>query len=334
MKRIRAYMVGILSRQAQEPDQWKPPQSLEWMPSGTNEIRVAGPEGEPATYEVSTLPEDAETLDKQLQKALALASEGKASRPFIDFNHDGEQAAAIPKRFFWDDGIRLEVEWTGSGISALANRDFSYFSPEFYLSDDGHPTGIPEVGPIGGLVNTPAFQSIERLAAKKSPEAPASDTKGKQMESLLAKLAAAGVVPKDQPMTEDALVECLSGMNKQRTEATATAEAATATCASLTKERDALKAKVDATVKASAERDVAAAIAAGKIDESTKAEWVEDYIANPERISARLAGIKTAAPVKASGHPNDNLPVKPTGGGELTGINRVAAAFAAKRGTN
>ena len=96
----------------------------------------------------------------------------------------------------------------------------------------------------------------------------------------------------------------------------------------MTKERDALKAKVDATVKASAERDVAAAIAAGKIDESTKVEWVEDYIANPERISARLAGIKASAPVNASGHPNDELPGsgKNKAGNEPP-LTRVQAAF-------
>jgi hypothetical protein len=134
-------------------------------------------------------------------------------------------------------------------------------------------------------------------------------------------------------MTEDALVESLTAMKKQYDEANAASQTATATAASLKSERDALKAKIDESVKASAERDVTAAIAAGKIDESQKAGWVDDYIANPERIVARLAGIKTA-PVKASGHPNDKLPAKSAGGGELTGINRVAAAFAAKRGSN
>jgi phage I-like protein len=70
-----------------------------------------------------------------LQRLLAEARERKRSRPFIDFDHQGKEAAAIPVKFIWDEGIRLEVEWTSAGREAIAGRTYSYFSPEFILGD-------------------------------------------------------------------------------------------------------------------------------------------------------------------------------------------------------
>lgn len=47
---------------------------------------------------------------------------------------------------------------------------YSYFSPEFYLGEDGMPADLPERGPLGALVNEPAFRSIPRIAASDSSQ--------------------------------------------------------------------------------------------------------------------------------------------------------------------
>lgn len=157
--RIRAFSTAQLA-----PDAAKLPDSIEWMPAGTHSI-CCSRNGEPAEIEVQVDEALVAVLNEQLQAARALADSGKASRPYIDFDHASGEAAAIPTEFFWQDGIRLRVEWTAAGAAAVSGRVYSYFSPEFFADKSGKVTAIPEVGPIGALVNTPAFQSIERIAA-------------------------------------------------------------------------------------------------------------------------------------------------------------------------
>lgn len=143
-----------------------PAGSIEFFPSGTHKI-VAEKEGRAFETTVHIDQSLVERLNKILFASLADARQGKASRPYIDFGHEAKEAAAIPKRFFWSNGVRLEVEWTEAGRTKIEGRAYSYFSPTFYADESGNVTGIPSVGPIGGLVNTPAFQTIERLAAHK-----------------------------------------------------------------------------------------------------------------------------------------------------------------------
>lgn len=146
------------------PDASKLPDSIEWMPAGRHSI-CCSKDDAPAEIEVNVDEELVSVLNEQLQAARALADAGKASRPYIDFDHAGGEAAAIPTEFFWQDGIRLRVEWTAAGAAAVSGRVYSYFSPEFFADKSGKVTAIPAVGPIGALVNTPAFQEIERIAA-------------------------------------------------------------------------------------------------------------------------------------------------------------------------
>ena len=134
------------------------------MPAGRHSI-CCSKDDAPAEIEVNVDEELVSVLNEQLQAARALADAGKASRPYIDFDHAGGEAAAIPTEFFWADGIRLRVEWTAAGAAAVSGRVYSYFSPEFFADKSGKVTAIPAVGPIGALVNTPAFQEIERIAA-------------------------------------------------------------------------------------------------------------------------------------------------------------------------
>jgi len=156
---IRAFSTAQIA-----PDASKLPDSIEWMPAGRHSIRCSKDDA-PAEIEVNVDEELVSVLNEQLQAARALADAGKASRPYIDFDHAGGEAAAIPTEFFWADGIRLRVEWTAAGAAAVSGRVYSYFSPEFFADKYGKVTAIPAVGPIGALVNTPAFQEIERIAA-------------------------------------------------------------------------------------------------------------------------------------------------------------------------
>lgn len=88
-------------------------------------------------------------------------------RPWVDFGHAEGAAAALPKAFRYEPGkgVVLAVEWTDAGRRAIEGKDWSYFSPVFYLGDDGEPDGLPAKGPVGALVNEPAFRTIPRIAA-------------------------------------------------------------------------------------------------------------------------------------------------------------------------
>jgi len=97
-------------------------------------------------------------------------------KAFYRFDHEGKAASAIPRRFYWDNGIRGEVEWTQAGRNALSGGDYSYFSPEFLID-----------AKKGALFNTPAFQTIERVSAQHEPS-------HKNMEPIMTILVAAGLV--------------------------------------------------------------------------------------------------------------------------------------------
>ena len=163
---IRAFSTAQIA-----PDASKLPDSIEWMPAGRHSI-CCSKDDAPAEIEVNVDEELVSVLNEQLQAERALADAGKASRPYIDFDHAGGEAAAIPTEFFWADGIRLRVEWTAAGAAAVSGRVYSYFSPEFFADKSGKVTAIPAVGPIGALVNTPAFQEIERIAASLTAQKP------------------------------------------------------------------------------------------------------------------------------------------------------------------
>jgi len=101
-------------------------------------------------------------LDSALQKRRA-----ENVRPHVAFDHQTGRAAGIPESFRYvrGKGVLLKLAWTGSGQAAIRGRDYSYFSPAFLVDEDGVPSGLPERGEIGSLVNEPAFREIPRIAA-------------------------------------------------------------------------------------------------------------------------------------------------------------------------
>jgi hypothetical protein len=295
---------------------WQPPSSIEWMPAGEKTIQCLGPFGLGIECQTVADASDAERLNAQLAELIAKADRGEASRPYIDFDHEEGPAAAIPTRIYWDDGIRVEVEWTSAGREALEGRVYSYFSPSWNIREDGHPDSLPEIGPIGALVNTPAFQDIERLAAKNKA---ASAAKGEiRMKELIAKLIAVGVIDDkcQDTMTEDEVVAAIAAKSK------AAAETSSAEVEKANTEATEAKAKLVEFTKLVAESDVDSAIAAGKLEASAKPDWVSDYVANPVSARKRLASIK----VPAQGANVSALGRHAQGGTELTGLQRAIAA--------
>lgn len=137
------------------------PREVMYMPAGRSTIQ-ARVSGEPKEIDVNVTARTADILQQDLEKLLA----GHV-RPYIDFDHHGGAAAAIPKRFRWvpGQGVFLELEWTRSGKTSVEGRDHSYFSPTFQIGPDGAPAGLPDNGAIGALTNNPAFRDMQRIAA-------------------------------------------------------------------------------------------------------------------------------------------------------------------------
>lgn len=304
--RFRAFSTASI---APSPDAL--PDSIEWIPAGRHLVCCTR-DDEPAEVEIEATEADAAKLNEQLQAARKLADEGKASRPFIDFDHEGGEAAAIPVEFFWQDGIRVRVEWTKAGADAVQGRVYSYFSPEFFADKSGRVTAIPEVGPIGALVNTPAFQRIERLAAALSTT---------NSEPKMQEIAKALGLP--ETATEADILAKIA-------ELTGAASTATATTAELATVKAALadtQTKLAASIEAAALAEVERHAAMYEVPESVR-PVIADAIAKDAD-----AGRKILAGFQAKKHTPGSPPFKASQenkGDQLTGRARASTALMAK----
>lgn len=303
--RFRAFSTASI---APSPDAL--PDSIEWMPAGRHLIYCTR-DDEPAEVEIEATEADAARLNEQLQAARKLADEGKASRPFIDFNHEGGEAAAIPVEFFWQDGIRARVEWTKAGAEAVQGRVYSYFSPEFFADKSGRVTAIPEVGPIGALVNTPAFQRIERLAANLSTT---------NSEHKMQEIAKALGLP--ETATEAEILAKIAEL----TGAASTATATTAELATVKAALAELETKHAEYVKASAVAEVDRHAAMYEVPESVR-PVIADAIAKDADAGRKiLAGFQ--AKKAAAGSPPMKVAQNSDAEAKPFGLARVQAHFA------
>jgi hypothetical protein len=138
----------------------QPPAVIQYMPAGKTTINPSV-NGRSKEITVNVTERTAAALQADLQKLLR-----QNVRPYVDFDHVGGAAAALPKRFYWtEEGVMMEIDWTNAGKTAVSGRDYSYFSPTFLLNERGDPSGLPPSSAIGSLVNNPAFRSIRRIAA-------------------------------------------------------------------------------------------------------------------------------------------------------------------------
>lgn len=150
----------LISSELSTPLNGELPSEIMYFPAGHHTLNPSV-DGLAKQVSVTVSQKTANLLQSQLDKLLT-----ENVRPFIDFDHQGKTAAAIPKRFVWkDEGVMLELDWTGSGKTAVSGRDYSYFSPTFLLNEAGIPAGLPKSGAIGALTNNPAFRQIKRIAA-------------------------------------------------------------------------------------------------------------------------------------------------------------------------
>jgi hypothetical protein len=89
------------------------------------------------------------------------------------FDHTAGNAAAKPLGFEWDDerGILLRVEWTKAGREAVEGGNYGYISPAFRLAKGtGEILGLAGGVEVGSLVNDPAFERNECIAASRADE--------------------------------------------------------------------------------------------------------------------------------------------------------------------
>lgn len=145
------------------------PNEIMWMPPSRHTI-TASQGGKPAELTVNVTEAGAHRVIAQHAKYMEAAAAGQGDLVFTDFNHEDREASAHVKAFRWagDDprtgGIRALVDWTGAGKRAVLGREFSRFSPSFYLDDKGEVASIPVN--CGGLVNRAAFQRIAPVMSK------------------------------------------------------------------------------------------------------------------------------------------------------------------------
>jgi hypothetical protein len=142
------------------------PREIQWMPPGTHTV---WPDGFEEAFPVEVTAAIAEKANGQLQEQRRLAASGKGNWPYIDFNHEDREQSGEPVRIFWggedprSGGIRMEVNWSGSGERAVRSRDFRSFSPSWRMHKDTH--AFLGVGlNMGGLVNRSAFKTIQAVA--------------------------------------------------------------------------------------------------------------------------------------------------------------------------
>lgn len=250
------------------------PAEIVYLPEGEHRI-TPYVNGKAESVTVNVPPARGAEIAASLQGALDRRQKANV-RPWFDFEHKAGAASALPKSFRYEagKGIIAAVEWTNAGRAAVEGKDFSYFSPVFYLGEGGVPEGLPERGPLGGLVNEPAFREIPRIAASDA----AGTTENNAMSQFLI-LATCGLLSQTEAAREDAESLARQRVSAMRGDAD-TLRTVQASLSEITAERDDLKKKLEASeakVKQAAEKRagdlVSAAAADGRIapkDEKTQ----------------------------------------------------------------
>ena len=256
------------------------PGELVYIPVGSSKIN-ASVSGKPGSVTVNVPPEKGESIAAALQAALTdrLSS---TVRPRLAFDHAKTgPASGHPESFSFDParGIILTANWSNSGRAAIEGGDYGYFSPTFLIDENGVPSGLPDKGEIGSLVDEPAFRTIGLIAA--------SDTLDQTNTNTMSKLifAALSISASD----ENAEAEAVSAIN-----------ALTTANAALKGKVEAAEAEAFKTRKDRAETLVKAAVMDGRIlpkDEDKQAKFLAKIEAGEtfaEEILAELPKLNEA----------------------------------------
>ena len=168
------------------------PGELVYIPVGSSKIN-ASVSGKPGSVTVNVTPEKGESIAAILQAALTdrLSS---TVRPRLAFDHAKTgPASGHPESFSFDParGIILTANWSNSGRAAIEGGDYGYFSPTFLIDENGVPSGLPDKGEIGSLVDEPAFRTIGLIAASDTLDQTNTNTMSKLIFAALSISAAA-----------------------------------------------------------------------------------------------------------------------------------------------
>src|SRR6266404_1879570 len=273
----------LITSEYSVPLNGEPPAEVMYMPAGQATIHPSV-NGEPRQISVTVTERTADVLQAELDQLLV----GNV-RPYIDFDHKGGAAAAIPKRFTWkeDQGVMLELDWTGAGKTAVGGRDYSYFSPTFILNESGDPAGLPKSGAIGALTNNPAFRDIKRISANQTGDGSAANNGDSTMteaeEAALRTELETVRAELDELKKEDSQdeLEVLRAENKAL--------------------RDAAETQRVEAVNREAELLIQGAIDAGKLppkNETVKAGLRKWFMSDPESVKAHIEAMVPNAAFK------------------------------------
>jgi phage I-like protein len=228
------------------------PGEILYIPLGANRIN-ATVNGKPGTVTVNVPTDRGESIAASLQSSLDSRLAGSV-RPRLAFDHAKTgPASGHPSGFSFDPekGVMLSASWSKSGRAAIEGGDYGYFSPTFLINADGTPSGLPDKGEIGSLVDEPAFRSIGLIAAADSQ----NEIQPQTMSNLI--FAALSVSPTDENAESNALSK-ISALNQ---DLSASKTALTELEATLT----ATVAKLETLNKARAEGLVKAAVSDGRL---------------------------------------------------------------------
>jgi phage I-like protein len=262
------------------------------MPPGAHAINAWRGDG-PVSLAVNVNAEGAANAQKSFELIMEQVGKGEEDRPYIDLNHNDEEAAGWPAGFTWggDDpqkgGIRMKLEWSAAGKAAILGKNFRRFSPTFYVDENGIVIGAPVN--MGGLVNRAAFKRIAPIWSKSASavEDPAKKQTTEEeptMKTLLSFLASQGLLKSADVDEGQAVAQVTASLNERATKASATETELTQTKAKL---GDTEKKYTD-LVKAHATSVVDAAIQAGRLpgqNDELKAKWVGLIQADPTNAS-------------------------------------------------
>ena len=143
------------------------PGGLLYMPAGEHVISATF-NGKAATKRVLVDEAACGRLQADLERVWEAVEAGMRARPVVYFNHTAGPAAMVPRRFSWvpGKGIVLEGEWTAAGKEAVEGGSYAYFSPCFRRDrESGRVMGLTSGVEVGSLVNDPAFERNECIAA-------------------------------------------------------------------------------------------------------------------------------------------------------------------------
>jgi hypothetical protein len=184
-----------------------------------------------------------------------------------------------------DDGLwAVDVTWTERADGLLRTGEYRYFSPVIFWTDDDH-TELAALGPVA-LTNDPAMRGVQALAAGR-----------RRAETEESADAVPAGTPGDAAVTQGD------------------------TCRALLAAQREIHALQGQLVDQQADAFIARGLEAGKILESTSADWRADYLRDPTATEARLTRTPALLP--------PGRVVTPLVGGAHTGVGAYGAACGA-----